>query len=161
MSGKSSCHLVSLDATKASNKLWRAGLFYKLINKIHAQFWRALFVYYAKSSIVVNCNGVRSKVFDTKEGVKKGGLMSPYLFNFFINDLICEIKALNVSALLGSLNVYIIAYCDDLILISSMSCHMKMILDVCSRYAKKWKLEFNPSKSVAYVAALKENRRTA
>ena len=33
-SGKSSLNLVSLDATKAFDKLWRAGLFYKLKDKI-------------------------------------------------------------------------------------------------------------------------------
>ena len=45
---------------------------------------------------------------------------------------------------LSLLNVSIVAYCDDIILISFTAAHY------CGEYAKKWKMEFNPSKSVSY-----------
>ncbi len=35
----SCCYLVSLDAEKAFDKLWRDGLFYKLINKLDKHYW--------------------------------------------------------------------------------------------------------------------------
>lgn len=45
-SGGSTVHLASLDATKAFDKLWRAGLFYKLKYKIKPSIWRILASYY-------------------------------------------------------------------------------------------------------------------
>ena len=106
--------------------------------------------YFSDSSTVVSVNGVRSQSFKTTEGVKQGGVISPHLFNFFINGLVTEIKSINVGALLGDLNVSIVAYCDDIILVSSSEKHMRMMLESCERYAGDWKLEYNPLKSVAY-----------
>ena len=58
---KSSIHLVSLDTTKAFYKLWRHGLFYKLIDKIDALVWRAIFEYYSKSKIMIRIGEKKSK----------------------------------------------------------------------------------------------------
>ena len=97
---------------------------------------------------------MRSQSFKTTEGVKQGGVISPHLFNFFINGLVTEIKSMNVGALLGDLNVSIVAYCDDIILVSSSEKHMRMMLESCERYAGDWKLEYNPLKSVAYSSMI-------
>ena len=59
---------------------------------------------------MVSVDGVRSNVFKTSEGIKQGGILSPFLFNFFMDSLICEIKDLQVGALLGKSNISILAY---------------------------------------------------
>ncbi len=89
--GKSELKLVSLDATKAFDKLWRAGLFKKLYGKIDFHIWRAFVSYYEQSKIVVKMNNKTSEMYKTTEGVKQGGILSPYLFNYFINDLIEDV----------------------------------------------------------------------
>ena len=124
--GKSNLHLISLDASKAFDKLWRAGLFFKLIDVIEPPIWRILFFYYANSKLTISFNGRLSKVFDAHEGVKQGGIISPYLFNYFLNDLLNQNDSLNVGAKIGRVNVSMIAYCDDLILISPTETHMKI-----------------------------------
>ena len=43
-----------------------------------------------------------------------------------------------------------IAYCDDLILISPTETHMRSLIKLCESYAVEWKIEFNASKSIAY-----------
>ena len=85
--GKSKLHLISLDATKAFDKLWREGLFFKLIEKVDEGLWRLLFNYYKSSKSVVNIGGMNSDSFETSQGVKQGGVLSPFLFNFFIVPL--------------------------------------------------------------------------
>ena len=76
---------MSLDATKAFDKLWRAGLFYKLYDRINISLWRAIVSYYKQSKIIVKIQNERSDEYRTNEGVKQGGVLSPHLFNFFIN----------------------------------------------------------------------------
>lgn len=44
--GGSPCYVISLDMTKAFDRTWRHGLFYKLSGKIDDVYWRALFNYY-------------------------------------------------------------------------------------------------------------------
>jgi hypothetical protein len=148
--GKSNLHLISLDASKAFDKLWRAGLFFKLIDVIEPPIWRILFLFYSNSKLTISFNGRLSKVFDAQEGVKQGGIISPYLFNYFLNDLLNQNDSLNVGAKIGSVNVSMIAYCDDLILISPTETHMKMLINLCESYAAEWKIEFNALKSIAY-----------
>ena len=41
--------IASLDAEKAFDKLWRAGLFFKLIDRIDPSLWHLLKIYYDKS----------------------------------------------------------------------------------------------------------------
>ena len=65
----------------------------------------------------------------------KDPIISPFLFNFFINDLIIEIEAMDVGAKIGNTNVNIIAYCNDIILISPVADHLRRMLKKCEEYA--------------------------
>lgn len=134
--GSSEIKLVSLDATKAFDKLWRAGLFFKLYDKIEKWIWRSIVAYYEKSQIIVKYKDKMSDVYKTTEGVKQGGIMSAYLFNVFINDLIEECLKMGIGAKIGAVNVSIIAYCDDIILMSPSSDHINKLLAL-SQLCKK------------------------
>ena len=71
--GGSNCHVVSLDAAKAFDKLWRDGLFYKLKDITEPAVWRVLRNYYSVSHVTVCYSGLESDIFQTNEGVKQGG----------------------------------------------------------------------------------------
>ncbi|RNA08481.1 hypothetical protein BpHYR1_043207 [Brachionus plicatilis] len=50
-----------------------------------------------------------------------------------------------------SFNLSIIGYCDDLVIQSPSFSHCQTILDKCSKYAQRRKIDFNPLKSAALV----------
>jgi hypothetical protein len=131
--------------------MWRSGLFYKLKDKIKIEVWRVLIAYYKQSKIIVKHNGVTSNTYKTSEGVKQGGIISPFLFNFFMNDLIVECINKNIGAKIKDINLSIIAYCDDILLLSPTIGHLETLLNNCQIYANKWKLEFNQKKSIYYT----------
>ena len=81
-------HSVSLDASKAFDKLWRNGLFFKLMNHKDPLIWRILYKYYKFSYIIVKVEGFITEPFLTSKGVKQGGILSPFLFNFFLDELL-------------------------------------------------------------------------
>ena len=147
--GKSKIHLVSIDASKAFDKLWRDGLFFKLIGKIPNELWRILHIYYGNSRAMVKYDGLTSHVFNISEGVKQGGVVSSYLFNFFINDLIENCVNLDIGAKINRLNLSIIAYCDDVMILSPSVGQAIKLLNECFSYSIQWKIEFNPKKSMA------------
>jgi hypothetical protein len=101
MSQKTSMHIASLDASKAFDKLWRAGLFYKLRDKIPVEYWRAIKSYYNESQIVVKLNNEKSDIYTTTEGVKQGSILSGFMFNFFIDDLLRESLNYQIGAKMG------------------------------------------------------------
>ena len=95
----------------------------------------------------IKLNGAYSSRFVIKCGVKQGGILSPFLFNFFIDDLIEQCVQKNIGARFGDLNLCIIVYADDILLISSVETHMQILINTCSDYGRDWALKFNPGKS--------------
>ena len=146
----SNCHAVSLDAAKAFDKLWRDGLFFKLIPWTEPGIWRLLYRYYNESFVMVILDDFKSDVFKISEGVKQGGILSSFLFNFFMDGLLEKLLKLKVGTILGKINTSVIAYRDDIILLAALSSHMQLLLDNCLEYANDWKLSFNPSKSHSF-----------
>jgi hypothetical protein len=102
--------VVSLDLSKAFDRLWRDGLFYKLHNKIAEALWRSLYVYYKESFGMVKMGDDISSMFKIEEGVKQGGIMSPYLFYFFLNELINECEESKFGAKIGKKNIPLVGY---------------------------------------------------
>ncbi|RNA18763.1 hypothetical protein BpHYR1_049643 [Brachionus plicatilis] len=56
---------------------------------------------------------------------------------------------LNVGAVIGDTNLSIIAYCDDIIILSPSEKQATVLLKICEKYAVRWKIDFNASKSAA------------
>ncbi len=63
-----------------------------------------------------------------------------------MNELLEESDRLNQGAVIGNLNISLISYCDDLIILSPLVKHVNRILNLCGEYAGKWKLIFNTNK---------------
>ncbi|RNA28776.1 hypothetical protein BpHYR1_048184 [Brachionus plicatilis] len=57
---------------------------------------------------------------------------------------------------IGEINLPILAYCDDIVLLSPSEKHIKILLRTCEEYAKDWKNEFNASKSASIIFEKKE-----
>jgi len=122
-------------------------MFFQLIGKVSPGIWRVLYNYYKISKIMVKYKDNLSQMVQTTEGVKQGGVLSPYLFNFSLNTLIKNCVSLGIGAKLGSANVCIIAYADDVLLMGSVKSHIDALLEVCFTFSKTWKSEFNSKKS--------------
>ena len=70
-----------------------------------------------------------------------------FIFNTLIDELIDLIIALNIGAHIEDINVSIIVYADDILIMCPRSKHFQIILDMCADYGKKWLIKFNPLKS--------------
>ncbi|CAF0922180.1 unnamed protein product, partial [Brachionus calyciflorus] len=145
---KTNVYLVSLDAQKAFDKLWRTGLFFKLKETIHEMFWRVLFNYYSVSCIIVKYENQISEIIRITEGVKQGGVLSPHLFNFFIDELIQACTSLKIGCRIGSINTSIVGSCADIVLLSPTKYYLQILLNMCGEFGRLWRINFNPNKSV-------------
>ena len=59
-----------------------------------------------------------SAKFKVANGVRQGGILSPYLFNVYVDELSEELKKCNVGCNLNGHLINHIMYADDLVLIS-------------------------------------------
>ena len=123
-------------------------MFFNLKDKVSEPIWRILFNYYKHSKNIVKYYNNLSDPITCTEGVKQGGILSSYLFNYFKNELLEKCTDLNIGASINGLNLSIIAYCDDIVIISPSFGQAVKLLEKCFDYSKEWKIDFNPKKSV-------------
>jgi hypothetical protein len=77
-----------LDSKKAFDTVWISGLFYKRYNLgIQGKTWRLLWNWYNKLTSRVLIDGVPSAEFPVLQGVRQGGVLSPWLFMIYNDDL--------------------------------------------------------------------------
>ena len=151
-------HVIFLDASKAFDKLWRNGLFFKLINNVPNDLWRILYKYYGISKANIKKDDKVSSLIVTSEGVKQGGKLSSFLFNYFINDLLKECLDLKIGAEIDGINLSIISYCDDIVIMAPSAGHCQRLIEICGKYAELWKMEFNVKKSAALTIQKSNNK---
>ena len=113
--------------------------------------WLILKRYYNDSEAKIIFYNQFSDQLKIVTGVKQGGILSPFLFNTFINELVEGLLEMNIGANIGRINMNVISYCDDLNLNFTSAIHGQMMLDKCSSFADKWKKKFNLKKSNAII----------
>ena len=81
--------------------------------------------------------------FDVKIGLKQGCILSPLLFNIFINDLAQTLNNLECGASYGEGDVSILLYADDIILLSDNEATLQRMLSCLNDYCLSWGLTIN------------------
>jgi len=132
-------YIACLDSAKAYDSVWRAGLFYKLMNNITNQFWYISRQNYNQSIGYFKIDGImEEEEIVIERGVKQGGVLSPQLFNFYINDLLERIQNTGLGIRCGNTNLPIMGYCDDIQILAYLISELQKLVDMCNEYSKKW-----------------------
>jgi len=85
--------LCFLDAAKAFDKINHWTLFHKLLaKKCPVIIVRLLSVWYAKQNFYIAWGSKVSDSFSVSNGVRQGGILSPALFNVYMDDLSLDLS---------------------------------------------------------------------
>ena len=111
---------------------------------------RLLCSWHESQQFLVRWGKALSDGFSVSNGVRQGGILSPFLFNLYTDGLS---NLLDDSAYgchyLGSVNhVY---YADDMVLLSPTPYGLQKMLYMCEEYAKAHDIIFNARKTVCMV----------
>jgi hypothetical protein len=141
-----------VDFRKAYDWVWRDALLLKILNNnIRGLFYWQIKAMYDKVELAVKKGQFHSNSFTSNLGVKQGDVLSPILFNLFLNDLpdifdqSCDITTLHDE------QVPCLLYADDLVIISKTKEGLQKSLDKLSNYCAKWQLEVNTCKSQVMI----------
>ena len=147
MANSSALYVCSLDAEKCFDSIWHCGLFYKLMQIIPDAQWLFLYNWYSKSYVQVRWDSKFSEEFHITKGMKQGSLISPRLFNIFIDDLLRDLKSMNPGVRIQSFHINSFAYADDINLVSTTAIGLQKLINKCEQYADMWRMKFNPLKT--------------
>ena len=102
---------------------------------------------YANVQSCVRNNGICTDFFEVNLGLKQGCLLSPLLFNFYINDLIDKLKILDLGVNINSEKLNILLYADDIVVLAENERDMQSLLDIISEWCNDNKIHINRDKS--------------
>ena len=110
-----------------------------------------MYNWYNKLNVVVKWNGSNSKPFDETRGTRQGSVLSPYLFNIFINQLLFDLNNSDAGVRISDALYNDMAYADDITLFSTNVQDLQNLMDVCDAYSKRWKFKFGVEKSKCMI----------
>jgi hypothetical protein len=123
-------------------------LYFKLLeNEIDGKLYQGIKAMYDNTLSSVRINDKYTDWFDTESGVRQGDTLSPTLFVLFINNLVDEIKSLNIGIDIGNTKICILLYADDIVLITETEEELQTLLNCINNWCYKWRITINGNKS--------------
>ena len=145
----STLYIASIDASKAFDRVDHNVLIAKLNSrKLPACFINVISCWYDKLYSSVRWNSMFSDEFKVNTGVRQGGILSPILFNVYMDDLIDNLKQNGFGCHIGNVFAGCIMYADDLLILSPSVGALQNMLDTCSTYGLNHNIMFNAAKTV-------------
>ena len=143
--------LCYLDASKAFDRVNHWKLFDKLLNRnMDLHIVKLLVSWYRSQLFHCQWGNYVTDGFTVSNGVRQGGILSPFLFNLYIDSLSSELDNTGVGCrYLGSMNH--LAYADDVVLMSPSPFGLQTLLDTCERFSVESDVIFNTKKTVCMV----------
>ena len=99
-----------------------------------------------------------SDSFSVSNGVRQGGILSPYMFCVYMDDLSKKLNNVNAGCFMGRPTALMnnIMYADDLVILAPSHVGLCMLLSVCSDYGLEHYIKFNSAKSNIMIFCCKK-----
>ena len=137
-----------LDASKAFDRVDHDILFSILRKRgLNPMILRLLEFWYRNLTARVRWSGVLSDEFPVSNGVRQGGVLSPLLFTLYIDDLLLQLSESGHGCRVGGCDVSVVAYADDICILSGSVNGLQALLLKCSSFASERRLVFNANKT--------------
>ena len=82
-----------------------------------------------------------SSSFRVANGVRQGGILSPHLFNVYVDDLSQILNRCRTGCLSGTINH--LMYADDLVLLSPSATGLRELLCACEEFSISHDVVYN------------------
>ena len=130
-------------------------LFY-FVNWLTVVFLAILYVCYGIGIVAIKpeCSTwahVLTNPFSICNGVRQGGILSPFLFAMYIDDLSVRLQSVHVGCRLSNIIINHFLFADDVVIFSPSAKGLQELLNVCTSFAQSHNVVFNTTKSQCMI----------
>jgi len=113
--------------------------------------FRWLAYWYCNLQLLVCWQNVVSDPFLMSNGVRQGGILSPFLFRFYIRDLITKLTNTGLGCNIRGAIINVLCYADDMVLLAPSWAALQKLLNVLEAESLCINMSFNTKKTVCVV----------
>ena len=103
---------------------------------------RLLAFWYSHQEMYVRCQTYHSASFSVFNGVRQGGVLSPFLFRVYIRDLINVVVKSKCGCHIAGVCMNLLAYADDIVLLSPSWRGLQKLLNIIEKAAAAVEMSF-------------------
>ena len=148
---KQKLYVCFLDLSKAFDSVWHNGLLYKLLKTgIGKKLYCAIKNMQKGITCCVKSRNGLTPPFSSVRGVRQGDVLSPLLFNLFVDDISRSLDKKD-GVDIGDKALNCLMYADDIALVSYSREGLQNSMNRIYDYFKTWELELNVDKSAFVI----------
>ena len=102
--------------------------------------------------------GEKGEYVQVERGVRQGGILSPFLFKLYIDDVLNDICNSDVGCKLGIKRINVLAYADDLALMANSRDHLDILYRILQKGMTDLQLTINKNKTKCIIFGQKSHR---
>jgi hypothetical protein len=156
----SSVYCSFLDMSKAFDKINHFTLIDKLYKtNLPVCIIKTIFYMYKNQNVHVQFKNATSDSWKVGNGARQGSIISPLLFNLYINEIITLIASNTNQCKLGINVMNIIAYADDLTLLALTPKDLQILINKLYNMLKNLNLNVNCKKSACMIFKSKTDKK--
>jgi len=141
-------YICFVDASKAFDRVNHWTLYIKLLERgVPTILVRSLAYWYCNQTFLIRWGSALSAPFSVTNGLRQGGILSPHLYNVYIDELSCILGKSHAGCYLNDVCMNHFVYADDTVILAPSAQGLQDLLHLCENYASVHNIIFNVKKT--------------
>lgn len=140
-----------MDAMKAFDRTWISGVLFKLYELGLNGKTRIFDSMLREGSSRVLSYGHLSESFPLQQGTRQGSICAPFLYTVLLDELLKTLDNSGYGLKINDISLCAPTQADDIVLLSLSKSGLSELIDICRKYANKWRYTYNPSKCAVLI----------